>query len=129
MSAALPTEEDILAFLVLKSAMGQLMRACLGEGSEWTALNAAWQETLRHDVGSGLLSVAQERQAANDLIVSSAIADSERRYAVECAQREVLEAARAWFRADVEGFQTGEQRLATALRTYLDAAAAQGRAR
>jgi hypothetical protein len=92
----LPTEDDVLAVLVLKSALGQLMRASLGVSDEWGDLQDAWRETLRHDVSAGLLAVARERQEACGYIVSAAIAETERLWEVERAEQAVINAALEW---------------------------------
>ena len=94
MSTELPTEEDVLAFLTLNAALGELN--IMATSVEQDAIRGAITDWQAHERPTGLDAVALERLVAHDRNHIAAIADSERRLEVEQAEREVLRAVGEW---------------------------------
>lgn len=92
MNLDLPTEEDVLAHLVLFAAKPVVTNAYSSEQiAERTAWNAA---TAELDVVPNPVSVVALRRLRDAGTIEAAIADSERRLAIEQAREEVLLEAR-----------------------------------
>jgi len=99
MSAALPTEEDVLMALVLRASRPVVTNI---DSTEQSLNAAAWDQAVNvarvpweDPVPAAALEIAYRRMAEfGD--VEEAIADSERRYAVECAEQAVINAALEW---------------------------------
>lgn len=91
----LPTEEDVLAFLVLTAALGEYMADLPDEWAPTKVALIAWRCSSEHD--KAVEAVVYARLEAHDGIHAAAIADSERRLEVEQAERRVLAAVANWY--------------------------------
>jgi hypothetical protein len=101
------SEEDVLAVLTLNAALESYLREAISlEDREATNEGcAAW--AVYDGYERAVTEICMDRVRAQGTGADRfdrAVADSERRYAVECAEREVLEAVRDGYRVPLENW-------------------------
>ena len=103
MTPALPTEEDVLAHLILHVALAEILDGPLANADRVATVQAIWANRPRIGVPmeEALVQIGRARVMAHvgrthRDAQRAAIADSERRLEVERARDAVVEAARAW---------------------------------
>lgn len=109
MATELPTEEDVLAFLVLHSALCDLK--IMASSQEWLDIDDAienWEDSAEYSDAAKAVSHARMMEHG---ALSAAIADSERRLEVERAREAVVQAALAVVDGDPFDFAADLQSL------------------